>query len=155
MDRELAFGRLLAIANVLGEKVFEKDKLSVSEKYMDRFRLKPMQTFEKIHADLMEYTHKFGESEMELLNFFGEIISSLNKSQFTNEPLNPNYLHAYYTQQNDLNNVIGVDEASKLWGLSAGTIKNYCAEGKVKAKKIGKTWIIDKNQENPSEKGSC
>lgn len=50
-----------------------------------------------------------------------------------------------------LDNIIGVEEASKLWGLSPGTIKNYCAEGKIISKKIGKTWVIDKNQENPSK----
>lgn len=45
-----------------------------------------------------------------------------------------------------LNNVIGVDEAHSISGLSAGYIKNLCAAGKVTAKKIGKTWIIDKEQ---------
>jgi excisionase family DNA binding protein len=50
-----------------------------------------------------------------------------------------------------LENVIGVEEASELWGLSAGYIKNLCAEGKIKSKKIGNTWIIDKTQENPSK----
>lgn len=50
-----------------------------------------------------------------------------------------------------LENIIGVEEAAKLWNLSPGYIKNLCAEGKIKAKKIGKTWIIDKRQENPSK----
>lgn len=49
-----------------------------------------------------------------------------------------------------LSNVIGVEEASELWNLSAGYIKNLCAEGKIICKKIGKTWVIDKNQPNPS-----
>src|SRR5690625_141744 len=44
-----------------------------------------------------------------------------------------------------LRNVIGVNEASEITGLSAGTIKNYCAEGKIVSKKIGQTWGIDKN----------
>lgn len=48
-----------------------------------------------------------------------------------------------------LENIIGVDEASKIWDLSPGYIKNLCAEGKIKAKKIGNTWVIDKTQENP------
>ncbi len=49
-----------------------------------------------------------------------------------------------------LENVMGVEEASERWNLSPGYIKNLCAEGKVEAKKIGKTWIIDKEQDNPS-----
>jgi Helix-turn-helix domain len=49
-----------------------------------------------------------------------------------------------------LENVIGVEEASKLWGLSPGYIKNLCASGKIDSKKIGKTWVINKNQPHPS-----
>lgn len=50
---------------------------------------------------------------------------------------------------NPLNRIMGVDEASKLWGLAPGYIKNLCKAGKVKSVKIGKTWILDKNQPNP------
>lgn len=50
-----------------------------------------------------------------------------------------------------LENVIGVEEAAKLWGLSPGYIKNLCAAGKLKAKKVGKTWVIDKTQPSPSQ----
>jgi hypothetical protein len=49
---------------------------------------------------------------------------------------------------NTLNNAIGVEEAHSISGLSAGYIKNLCAAGKITAKKIGKTWIIDKEQFN-------
>jgi hypothetical protein len=49
-----------------------------------------------------------------------------------------------------LNNVIGVEEAAEKWELSAGYIKNLCAEGKISAKKIGKTWVIDGTQERPN-----
>ena len=45
-----------------------------------------------------------------------------------------------------LDQVIGVEEASKIWGLSPGTIKNYCAEGKIKSKKISNRWVILKEQ---------
>lgn len=45
-----------------------------------------------------------------------------------------------------LDNVIGVDEAHSISGLSAGYIKNLCAAGKITAKKIGNTWVIDKEQ---------
>lgn len=52
-----------------------------------------------------------------------------------------------------LDNIMGVDEASEIWGLSPGYIKNLAAEGKINAKKIGKTWVIDKDQPNPKRKG--
>ncbi|MCP3742721.1 hypothetical protein [Rossellomorea sp. BNER] len=51
-----------------------------------------------------------------------------------------------------LDNVIGVEEASELWDLSPGYIKNLCADRKIIAKKVGKTWIIDRDQPNPSTK---
>ncbi|WP_142385079.1 helix-turn-helix domain-containing protein [Cytobacillus massiliigabonensis] len=51
-----------------------------------------------------------------------------------------------------LENIIGVKEASKLWNLEASYIKNLCAQGKVKAKKIGNVWVIDKTQENPKQR---
>lgn len=50
-----------------------------------------------------------------------------------------------------LNDVTGVEEAAELWGLSPGTIKNYCAEGKIEARKNEKTWIINKNKKNPRQ----
>ncbi|WP_282200048.1 helix-turn-helix domain-containing protein [Collibacillus ludicampi] len=48
-----------------------------------------------------------------------------------------------------LSQIMGVEEAAKLWGTTPGYVKNLCAEGKVRAVKIGKTWILDKNQPNP------
>ena len=58
------------------------------------------------------------------------------------------HLVANYSSDN-LENVMGVQEASELWELSPGYIKNLCAAGKIKARNIGKTWIIDKHQPNP------
>jgi hypothetical protein len=53
----------------------------------------------------------------------------------------------------ELDNVCwGVNEAAKAWGLKPMYIKNMCAAGKVKAVKIGKTWIIDNRQPNPARK---
>ncbi|PFK47606.1 helix-turn-helix domain-containing protein [Bacillus cereus] len=43
-----------------------------------------------------------------------------------------------------LHNVIGVNEAAPILNVSPGYVKNLCAEGKVVAKKIGKTWVIDR-----------
>ncbi|MBP1970993.1 excisionase family DNA binding protein [Virgibacillus natechei] len=54
----------------------------------------------------------------------------------------------YIEKHNSLEDIIGVEEAARILGLSPGTIKNYCASGKIEAKKIGKTWVIDKNKLN-------
>lgn len=45
-----------------------------------------------------------------------------------------------------LDNIIGVEEASKILGLSPGYIKNLCAQGKIESKKVGNNWIIDKTK---------
>lgn len=50
-----------------------------------------------------------------------------------------------------LENIIGVNEAAKLWGLTPGTVKNLCAQGKVIAKKVSGKWVIDKRQPNPKK----
>ncbi|ONK21248.1 hypothetical protein BLX87_23240 [Bacillus sp. VT-16-64] len=43
-------------------------------------------------------------------------------------------------------NVVGVEEAAKILGLSPGTVKNKCAKGEIPAKKIGMSWVIDKTK---------
>lgn len=75
------------------------------------------------------------------------IEAEMNIEDFSNEPLTEKYLHAYHSQQHYLNNVIGVEEASKLWGLSPGTIKNYCADGKIIAKKSVKHGLLIKTNQ--------
>lgn len=47
---------------------------------------------------------------------------------------------------------MGVDEAAEKWLLSPGYIKNLCASGRLLAVKIGKTWILDREQPNPSQR---
>jgi len=144
MNRDIKFGRLLAIANILSERVFEEGKQSVVQKYMSRYGQKPAKTFQKIHEELLEYAPKFGPDEIALLDMFSEILSEMEESEFTNEPLTPKYLHAFHSQQHRLSNIVGVEEAAKILGLSPGTVKNKCAAGELPAKKIGKTWVLDK-----------
>lgn len=52
---------------------------------------------------------------------------------------------------NPLEQIMGADEAAKQWKLSPSYIKDLCSHGKIKAIKIGKTWIIDKNQPSPKK----
>lgn len=44
-----------------------------------------------------------------------------------------------------LENIIGVKEAAEILGLREGTVKNMAAAGKIQAKKIGKTWLFDRD----------
>ncbi|MEC2869297.1 helix-turn-helix domain-containing protein [Bacillus bombysepticus] len=45
-----------------------------------------------------------------------------------------------------LSNVMGVNEVAAILNVSPGHVKNLCAEGKIVAKKIGKTWVIDRSR---------
>ncbi len=78
------------------------------------------------------------------MNLFDEILSSMDYNEFNNDPLTGKFLYGYYTKRHDLNSLVGVDEAAEILGLSPGTIKNKCAAGEIKSKKIGKTWIMNK-----------
>ncbi|OMD67630.1 helix-turn-helix domain-containing protein [Paenibacillus odorifer] len=49
--------------------------------------------------------------------------------------------------------LITTEEASLLWDLSQDHIKRLCSSGKVVARKKGKTWLILKEQPNPTHKG--
>lgn len=92
----------------------------------------------------------------ELLDEFMDLSLSLNFSKATEikeriDEINKE-IQTYNEAFNTLDMVMGVEEASERWGLSPGYIKNLCAEGKVLCKKIGKTWIIDKEQPLPNQK---
>lgn len=45
-----------------------------------------------------------------------------------------------------LDNVIGVKEAHLISSLSPGHIKNLCAAGAIESKKIGRTWILNRER---------
>lgn len=92
----------------------------------------------------------------ELLDEFMNLSLSLNFSKATEIKERIDAINKEIQTHNaifdSLDMVMGVEEASERWGLSSGYIKNLCAEGKVICKKIGKTWIIDKDQPVPHQK---
>lgn len=53
---------------------------------------------------------------------------------------------------NILNQIISVQEAAELWGLSPDHVKRLCRDGDVIAKKIGNSWAVLKNQDNPKQR---
>ena len=50
-----------------------------------------------------------------------------------------------------LDNIIGVNDAAKKWGLSAGHVKNLCKDGKLDCKKVNNTWVLELDQPNPKK----
>lgn len=111
-----------------------------------------MKVFTKIHTELMEYSHKFGETESQLMGLFDEILSEMSASEFNDKPLGREYLIGYYKQGNELNNIISVQEAADMWGLSPIMSRSFAGMAMCR-QKIGKTWAVLKNQENPKQRG--
>ncbi|WP_423230492.1 helix-turn-helix domain-containing protein [Clostridium cylindrosporum] len=46
---------------------------------------------------------------------------------------------------------MGTEEAAERWDLSQDHIKRLCRDGKVIAKRIGKTWVLERDQPNPKQ----
>lgn len=51
-----------------------------------------------------------------------------------------------------LKQIMGVEEAGEMWGLSPDHVKKLCRDGVVEAVKIGKTWVLKKDQKNPKKR---
>ncbi|WP_337035135.1 helix-turn-helix domain-containing protein [Paenibacillus illinoisensis] len=57
-------------------------------------------------------------------------------------------------RRSPLEEIMDVQEAAQIWGLQPSYIKDLCRlelEKKGLAKKKGNTWILDRNQPNPSK----
>lgn len=85
---------------------------------------------------------------------WNEFLSNTDNPSETIRQLIINFNQTKKIESNPLDYVIGVDKASEQWGLSAGYIKNLCAAGKMNCIKIGKTWVIDKTQDNPKQENT-
>lgn len=105
--RDILFGRLLSVCNVLGERLFEEGKPAIDEKSFKKFPNAPASTFERLHKDIMNYTHKFGEKEHYLLNLFDEILSEMNEADYNDNPVEK-YLLGYYKQNHELKEFRGM-----------------------------------------------
>ncbi|MEW4425876.1 helix-turn-helix domain-containing protein [Paenibacillus pabuli] len=49
------------------------------------------------------------------------------------------------------NQLMSTEDASELWGLSQGYIKNLCNQGGVIAHKVGRSWLLLRDQPNPKQ----
>lgn len=150
--RDVQFGRLLAIASILYDKIENNGSSKMLFKYGERFKKCPLDTFAKIHEEIMENSYKFDETHYTLLDMFQEIFWNMNFEDFNNEPLENNYILHYYKERNKwANSIMDTKTASELWGLSPERIKHLCNEGKIEAVKVGNSWAINRNQPNPKK----
>ncbi|ANY70420.1 hypothetical protein BBD42_30935 [Paenibacillus sp. BIHB 4019] len=120
MNREMIFGRLIAIATVLGERVFRRNDPSIASEFLDKLKRNPAKYITIIHEKLFNYTHNFKEEELALLDMFGELMAQLDIEDFNNKPLDNNYLAYYYGQKETLS-IVGYKEAYELMGWDYNT----------------------------------
>ena len=52
---------------------------------------------------------------------------------------------------NPLDQIMGVVEASKKWGVSPDRVKHLCEQGRFPCVKIGNTWILLKDEIKPTD----
>lgn len=50
-----------------------------------------------------------------------------------------------------MSQLMTTEEAAELWELSPGYIKNLCNSSDVIANKVGKSWLLLKDQPNPKQ----
>lgn len=126
-DRNEIYGRIIALADAISLRVFDKDAPSIAALHLDRLAKWPAKTLEDINQRLMQYAHKFGPREMALFDLMGEQIARLDLKDFTNEPLDAIYLKHYYTQKAD--RLVGVAEAAELLGWKKQKVATYITRG--------------------------
>lgn len=101
-QRDFLWGMLWGATNKLSEKVFEKQRAAVATIHTKKFMKSPMSTWTKVHEDLMNYQHKFGESEEKIIRIFTDILNKMNPLDFSDEPLTDKYILGFYKQQSEL-----------------------------------------------------
>src|SRR5690625_3376268 len=147
------FARILAIMDLLSEQA--KEYTTVGKKYTTDYFRKPAKFLKVIHEEIISRSHAWGPHEWMLFEIMGDEIAALEMEDVTDEQLDEMFSYHLYRARNDMRYFVGVNEASEILGITPGTVKNHCAEGKIPARKIGKTWIMDKRlliEEGPKMK---
>lgn len=95
--RDYYFGQLLAIMELLLANL--RSGFGIKQDELESYSKKPVSTFQKMHESIVS-----GNLEA-LLDLQDEIMSVVNKfepSEFTDDPLSPSYLLAYYKKRAEL-----------------------------------------------------
>jgi CRISPR-associated protein Csd1 len=102
--RDYLYGRLLAIADALEERVLYKAKEKRATnvaRYMPQFSQRPYQTWKQIHEGLTPYMVRLGGGHY-YKNLMAEVINLNPEALEGNKPLTGEYLLGYYCQRQKL-----------------------------------------------------
>lgn len=103
-DRSYLFGRLLAVADVLEERTFEKNENRTTNavRYWNTFSLRPAKVWKIISERLIPYMEKT-ENSLVYKKLFSEIHDKLDPDAFiVDKELSPLYILGYWCQRDDL-----------------------------------------------------
>ena len=106
-DRDYLYGRLLAVADRVEYRTFDKekssDRVTNAKRYMSTFSLRPFETWKVIEENLQPYFNKLKKSERRYYeNLIDEICQLFEISSFTNTRLDALYLLGFHSQSYDL-----------------------------------------------------
>ncbi|MEF3086657.1 type I-C CRISPR-associated protein Cas8c/Csd1 [Bacillus altitudinis] len=100
-DRDVLFGRILAICDVIGEKIYPNE-IKLEHRYFDKFIKKPASIYKTILEELMIHNNKFGATEWNLLHLLDKIIDELGADRCNDEPLKNKYIWGLSKQRHIL-----------------------------------------------------
>lgn len=103
-DRSYLFGRALAYAENIENYALQlsgEDRTTNAERLMVAFAKHPAKTWMLIRVRLQPYQQKLGNRVNRLNEEMGGVISRLEVSGYTNEPLNERYLLGYDCQKQE------------------------------------------------------
>lgn len=103
-SRDYLYGRLLAIADVLEERVLseaEKNRPTNATRYMQQFSQRPFTTWKQIHELLTPYFMRLGEKAGYYKSLIGQVecLFTTPEDFISNKPLTGEYLLGYYCQR--------------------------------------------------------
>lgn len=104
-DRNYLFGRMLAVADALENRVLRQESINRTTnalRYMNAFAKHPVSTWKIIQDNLIPYQMKLGAKGNDYKGVIDEIANSFEFAEYNDDSLNGKYLLGYYSQRHDL-----------------------------------------------------
>jgi len=98
IKRDRDFGRLLAIADAVSQRVYPEDEIKIRTKHQVKLGRHPEKAINKIHQELMSRQQHFDQEAWELMDLFEEIMSEMDINDMTNTELGNKYIYFMHQQ---------------------------------------------------------
>jgi len=98
IKRDRDFGRLLAIADAVSQRIYPEDEIKIRTKHQVELGRHPEKAINKIHQELMSRQQHFDQEAWELMGMFEEIMSEMDINDMTNTELGNKYIYFMHQQ---------------------------------------------------------